>query len=71
MARLAARWRHSNLVILITLRKEIHPGEAYVRGSRRNALYRRERDLLQELYWEAKIQRKPLRQGKNLAFSEV
>ena len=46
MARLAARWRHSNLVILITLRKGIHPAEAYVRRSRRNALYRRERDSL-------------------------
>ena len=27
MARLAARWRRSNLVILITLRKGNHPGE--------------------------------------------
>ena len=28
MARLAARWRHSNLVILVALRKGNHPGEA-------------------------------------------
>ena len=28
MARLAARWRRSNLVILVTLRKGNHPGEA-------------------------------------------
>ena len=28
MARLAARWRRSNLVILIALRKGNHPGEA-------------------------------------------
>ena len=28
MARLAARWRRSNLVILIALRKSNHPGEA-------------------------------------------
>ena len=28
MARLAARWRRSNLVILVTFRKENHPGEA-------------------------------------------
>ena len=28
MARLAARWRRSNLVILVTLRKRNHPGEA-------------------------------------------
>ena len=28
MARLAARWRRSNLVTLVTLRKGKHPGEA-------------------------------------------
>ena len=28
MARLAARWRHSNLVKLETLRKGKHPGDA-------------------------------------------
>ena len=28
MARLAARWRRSYLVILVTLRKGNHPGEA-------------------------------------------
>ena len=28
MARLAARWRRSNLVILVTHRKGNHPGEA-------------------------------------------
>ena len=28
MARLAARWRRSNLVILVTLRKGNHPSEA-------------------------------------------
>ena len=27
MARLAARWRRSNLVILVALRKGNHPGE--------------------------------------------
>ena len=31
MASLAARWRHSNLLILVTLRKGNHPGQAYVR----------------------------------------
>ena len=35
MARLAARWRHSSFVILVMLRKEKHPGEAYVRRGRR------------------------------------
>ena len=28
MTRLAARWRRSNLVRLVALRKENHPGEA-------------------------------------------
>ena len=28
MARLAARWRHSNLVKLVALRKGNHPGKA-------------------------------------------
>ena len=28
MARLAARWRHSDLVRLVALRKGNHPGEA-------------------------------------------
>ena len=28
MARLAARWRRSNLVVLVALRKGNHPGEA-------------------------------------------
>ena len=28
MARLAARWRRSNLVILVTLKKGNHPAEA-------------------------------------------
>ena len=46
MARLAARWRRFNLVILITLRKGNHPGEAYVRRGQRKALYKREIDSL-------------------------
>ena len=37
MARLASRWRRSNLVILVSLRKGKHPSEAYVRRGRRNA----------------------------------
>ena len=70
MARLAARWRRSNLVILVALRKENHPGEAYVRRGRRKDLYRTERDSLEGTHEEAEIQRKALRRGKNLAFSE-
>ena len=45
MARLAARWRRSNLVILVALRKGNHPGEAYVKRGRIKDLYRRERLL--------------------------
>ena len=39
------------------------------RGWRKD-LYRRERDSLEGLHEEAEIQRKALRRGKNLAFSE-
>ena len=70
MARLCARWRRSNLVIVVTLKKGNHRGEAYVRRGRRKALYRRERDSLEEPHKEAEIQRKALRRGKNLSFSE-
>ena len=31
MARLADRWRRSNLMILVALKKGNHPGKAYVR----------------------------------------
>ena len=70
MARLAARWRLSNLVILVALRNGNHPSEAQVRRGRRKHLYRRERDSLEGPHEEAEIQRKALRRGKNLAFSE-
>ena len=70
MARLAARWRRSNLVILVALRKGNHPGEAYVRRGQRKALCRRQRDSLEGPHEEAEIQRKALRREKNLAFSE-
>ena len=70
MARLAARWRRSNLVILVALKKENHPSEACVRRGRGKDLYRRERDFLEGPHDEAEIQRKALRRGKNLAFSE-
>ena len=70
MARLAARWRRSNLVILITIKKGNHLGEAYVRKRQRKALYRRESDSLEGPHEEAEIQRKALRRGKNLAFSK-
>ena len=70
MARLAARWRRSNLMILVTLRKGNHPGETYVRRGRNKAFYRTERDSLEGPHEEAEIQRKALRRGKNLAFSE-
>ena len=70
MGRLAARWRRSNLVILVTLRKGNHPSEAYVRRGQRKDLYRTERNSLEGTHEEAEIQRKALRRGKNLAFSE-
>ena len=70
MARLAVRWRRSNLVKLVALRKGNHPGEAYVRRDRRKDLYRTERDSLEGPHEKAEIQRKTLRRGKNLAFSE-
>ena len=69
MARLAAQWRCSKLVKLVTLKKGNYPGEAYRRG-RRKALYRRERDFLEGPHEEAEIQCKALRRGKNLAFSK-
>ena len=43
MARLAALWRRSNLVKLLTLKKRNHPGEAQVRRGGRKDLCRRER----------------------------
>ena len=59
MAQLAARWRYSNLVILVTLKKGNHPYEAYVRRGRRKALYRRERDSLEGPHEEAEISVRP------------
>ena len=55
MVRLAARWRRSNLVILVTLEKGNHPGEAYGRRSQRKDLYRKRRDSLEEPQEEAEI----------------
>ena len=53
MAQLAAWWRHSNLVKVVALWKGNYPGEASVRRDRRKALYRRERDSLEEPHEEA------------------
>ena len=41
-----------------------------MRRDQRKALHRREKDSLEGPHEEAEIQRKPLRRGKNLAFSE-
>ena len=41
-----------------------------MRRGRRKALYRRESDSLEGPHEEAEIQRKVLRRGKNLSFSE-
>ena len=70
MVRLAPRWKRSNLMILVMLKKGNHPGEAYVRRGRRKGLYRRERDSLEGPHEIAEIQRKALGRGKNLDFSE-
>ena len=58
------------MIKLVTLRKENHPGQAYVRRGRRKDLCRREGDSLEGLQEEAEIQRKTFRRGKNLGFSE-
>ena len=71
MPRLIARWRHFNLVILVMLRNCNHLVEAYVRKGQRKALYRRERDSLEEPHEEAEMLCKALRWGKNLAFIKV
>ena len=47
MARLAARWRRSNLVISVTLMKGNYQSEASMRRGRRKDSYRRERDSLE------------------------
>ena len=49
MARLAARWRRSNLVKLVALSKGNHPSEVQVKRERRKDLYRTERDSLEGL----------------------
>ena len=41
-----------------------------MRRDRRKDLYRREKDSLEGPHEEAEIQRKALKRGKNLAFSE-
>ena len=60
MAQLVARQRRSNSVKLVKLIKGNHLGEANVRRSRRKDLYKKERDSLEGLHEEAKIQRKAL-----------
>ena len=52
------------------LKEGEHPGDAYVRRGRSKASYKRERDSLKAPHKEAAMQRKALRRGKNLAFSE-
>ena len=52
-------------MILVTLKKGNHSGEAYVRRDRRKDLYRTEMDSLKGPHEETEIQRKALRRGKN------
>ena len=70
MAQLATRWRCSNLMKLVVLKKGNHWGQAQVRTGRQNDLCRTERDSLEGPHEEAEIHCKALRRGKNLAFSE-
>ena len=42
MAQLVARWRRSNLVILVALRKGNHPGEACEKGLKKSFVQKRE-----------------------------
>ena len=65
MARLAARWRRSNLVELVTLRKGNHLGERKWEEAKKK-IYTEERGA----HEEAEIQRKALRCGKNSAISK-
>ena len=57
-------------MVLVTLKKGNHSGEAYMRKGLRKALCKRERDFLEGSREEAEIQRKALRRGKNLVFSK-
>ena len=52
-------------MVLVSLRKTNHPGE----GPKKSFIQKRER-LLRGAHEESEIQRKALRRGKNLAFSE-
>ena len=70
MARLAAWWRRSHLVILVTLKKGNHPGQAKARRGRRKALYRRERNSLEGPHEETEILSKALRRRNNLTLSK-
>ena len=56
-------------MILVTLKKGNLSGEAQMRRGQKK-LYTKERDSLEGPHEEAEIQRKALRRGKNLAFSE-
>ena len=70
MAQLAARWRRSNLVILVTLRKGNHPGEVQMRRGPKKSFIQKREGLFREAHEEAEIQSKALRRGKNLPFRE-
>ena len=71
MTRLVAWQRHSNLVILVMLKKGNHLGKACVRRGRRKDLYRTERDSLEGPHEEAEIQHKALRRGKTWPAAKI
>ena len=70
LARLAARWKRSSLVILVALRKRKLSGLSVSEKGPKKNLYTKERDYLEGTHEEAEIEQKALRCGKNLAFSE-
>ena len=70
MARLATRWRRSNLMKLVTLKKR-KPSVCSIseKGLKKRFIQNKE-GFLRGPQGEAEIQCKALRRGKNLTFSE-
>ena len=64
MVQLAARWRRSNLVILVTLKKENHPGEAYVRKGEEKLYIEDRRIPHKGPMWKQRLSIKPPNKGK-------
>ena len=61
MAQLAARWRRSKLVTLVTLRKGNHVGGIREKGPKKSFIQKTKGDSLERPLEEAEIQRKAFR----------